>query len=302
MYRQLPNNEQISNFEKFSKEFLEIYDQINSVHLYAVLPFWSEKMQELQDLLQTPEKVENFLKINELHSYLFMHDEKILHKEIQILNKKFSENQLIQILQESFIGNPFKINFSPIETTHNSVHHLYHLIRYMNKTKDELDNVKNIIEWGGGYGNFAKVFLSLKENVETYTIIDLPLFSCLQYTYLSAVYGKEFVNFVNLGNKIENNKINIMTSENLPLLKNINFDMFVSTWAISESPKIMQRLVIETYKWFNSSKLLLGFHQCGNHIPFMEESTNVGLAAKKYGALTEDVMIIPGKNFYAFKA
>jgi hypothetical protein len=100
--------------------------------------------------------------------------------------------------------------------------------------------------------------------------------------------------------EIVSGKINIVSSTLLDKVENLQADMFVSTWALSESPKEVQEVVLAK-NFFQSERFLVGFHQCGNHIPFFEESTHLGMLLKAKGCKIEDVKVIPGVNYYAFK-
>ncbi len=137
---------------------------------------------------------------------------------------------------EDYVGNPLLLNVTYL-TSHNSIHHLYHIIRFLRKTKLKLKGIKTIIEWGGGYGNLAKIFGRLAEENKTYIIIDLPLMCCIQWIYLTTILGENKVNLIqNSDEKIAVGKINLLPVCFIDKYE-LKGDLFVSTWALTESSK-----------------------------------------------------------------
>lgn len=220
---------------------------------------------------------------------------KWLREELAFLEKKIPRNKLRALLQEDYVGNPLLLN-STYLTSHNSVHHLYHLIRFLNETKCNLEQMDTIIEWGGGYGNMAKIFKRLKATPSTYIIIDLPLMSCLQWLYLTTILGEENVHLLwNTKETLHAKKINLV-----PICfmdrHNIHADLFISTWALSESSRYSQDYVV-TNEWFNSRHILLAYQDSCKRFP---DADRVGKLAADIGAVIEDIKFLPG-NHYAFR-
>ena len=122
--------------------------------------------------------------------------------------------------------------------------------------------------------------------IESYTIIDLPTFSQLTNKYLSHVLGED--------------KFKIVSAEGLDEENIPTHDLFISTWALSESPEECQDY-LEENDWYGCDRFLMSFHQCGDHIPFMYESTILKTHCEEMGLILEDVKVIPGVNYYAFQ-
>jgi len=76
----------------------------------------------------------------------------------------------------------------------NSTHHFYHLMRFEQRTGKEIKDIKSIVEFGGGYGNMARIVQNFG-SFNSYTILDLLLVSCIQYVFLSDVSGNDKVAF-----------------------------------------------------------------------------------------------------------
>lgn len=220
---------------------------------------------------------------------------KWLREEVTFLEKMILKDKLKILLQEDYVGDPSLLN-STYLTSHNSIHHLYHLIRFLDKTKCDLDQMDIIIEWGGGYGNMAKIFRRLKSTPSTYVIIDIPLFSCIQWLYLATIFGEENINLLqNPEDTIHNKKINLLPICFVDRHK-ISANLFISTWALSESSRYSQDYVVN-HNWFNSKHILLGYLHSDSSLP---DNGRMEKMAKDIGAVIEDIDFLPG-NHYAFR-
>lgn len=262
---------------------------------------WSDFKNIVAELFNNKAMLRDFLRVGPLHSLFFMNEQgPLMENQLFLLEKLFSPEELVVFLKESEIGNPPMIRKAEYNyTSHNTVHMLYHLARYYRQQSEDIKNVETVVEWGGGYGNMCRVLYNFAPSLKTYVIFDLPECLALQEMYLSSVFGPENVNTPEDGTIVKG-KINLMTFDKFKKDSEFSADMFLSTWALSESPLEYQQQ-IRDLNWFGAEKLLLSFHQCGNHIPFMTESTLLGLAAKEDGARIKDVSIIPGINYYAFR-
>ena len=94
----------------------------------------------------------------------------------------------------------------------------------------------------------------------TYTIIDLPELLALQYVYLSSIEGEDSVHIVQPSStpQLAVGKINLLSSQ-MAVSKGggLECDSFISTWAITESPRDAQEFV-RGREFFGAKSLLLG--------------------------------------------
>lgn len=216
-----------------------------------------------------------------------------MRKELNFLEEKMGRGKLKEILKEDYVGDPLLLNYSYL-TSHTAIHHLYCFIKFITATNAKLDNLNTIVEWGGGYGSLVRLLKRLKPKT-TYIIIDTPLFSCLQWLYLSTIFGEKEVNLLTSPkDKIIKNKINLLS---LSFLKNVKIeaDLFISTWALSESSKYSQDYVLRN-NWFNAKRLLLAYQ---DNPAGLFNPSRVGKLAKEKGAIIEDIEFLLG-NHYAF--
>lgn len=259
-----------------------------------LMPFWGKFNTSLEKVF-SPAPSFDFLSHPIIQSTMFVSQEgEWLREEHSYLKKELGESKLLELAHEDACGKP-RLLSTGAPTSHNSIHHLYHLIRFKNTVKSSFTKNQTVVEWGGGYGNMAKILQRMVPGI-TYVIIDLPLFSALQWLYLSVTLGPERVNFIrSREDQIEPHKINLITLCHLNDFK-LRADIFISTWGLSESSEFSQDYVIE-HLWFGAKHLLIGFQDSNQDLKY---ASRLGELAKKDGATVEPIAFIQG-NYYAFR-
>lgn len=219
-----------------------------------------------------------------------------LDRQIAELEMRYTRTQLARILEEDAIGNPL-LQCPRYRTSHNSVHHLYHLARFWDATGQDPAAISTVTEWGGGYGNMAKLFSRLRPDV-TYTIVDTPLFTSLQWIYLSTALGADRVQLVTRpGQQVIRGRINLVPVH-LVESTELRSEMFISTWALSESSTYSQNLVIAR-DWFGARHLLFAFAKVSfNNVP---NPNRLGAILPGHGATIVTAELQPS-DVYAFRS
>ena len=215
-------------------------------------------------------------------------------RQLDFARKRVSRERLAHLIQEDFVGLPIIRRYDFL-TSHTSIHHIYHLLRFQRASSCRWEDCQNIVEWGGGYGDMAKIWRRLRPQ-GTYTIVDTPLASSLQYIYLASVLGQERVNWIAEPEiALAEGCVNLM-----PVCfvegYDLSCDLFVATWSLSESTVFAQDFVASR-DFFRAKHLLLGFQE--NNKGF-QDAARVGHIAKERGAKIEDLEIV-SKNYYAFR-
>ena len=257
-------------------------------------PLWNDFSAKLESVF-LPRPPLSFLRNPDIQKTMFVSGRaKWLDTELNLLESAFDGQRLRSLLEEDFAGDP-PLSHARYATSHNSIHHLYHIARYAKSTGVDPAKVRTIVEWGGGYGNLAKIFTRLNGSGLTYTIIDLPLLSVLQWLYLATVLGEERVNMVKgPGDPLAEGKVNV-----LPVCfvdaKKVAGEMFVSTWALSESSQYAQDYVANR-GWFGAKHVLLAYQDGDKSLP---DAGRLGEIAASAGMRLEDIDFLPG-NHYAF--
>jgi hypothetical protein len=287
---------QMVAFNSLRNQFQAIYLILNkySIAQYT-MPIWNDYISRLEKAF-LPYPSFYFLRNPTIRHTMFVEaGGSWLKQQLSFLEKKNPKDKLKILLQEDYVGGPRLLN-STYLTSHNSIHHLYHLLRFSERTQCNFDKIDTIIEWGGGYGNMIKILNRLKSSSATYIIIDIPLFSCLQWLYLSTIIGKEKIHLPkNPEDTLQRGKINLLPVCFLDHLE-VRGNLFISSWGLNESSKYSQDYVIR-HNWFHSNHLLLGYQDSDSMLP---DSDRVGKLAEASGAIIEDIDFLP-KHHYAFR-
>lgn len=258
-------------------------------------PFWTSCNERLGlSLFPRPSFgfLRNRLLRNTMHAFA---NSKWRKEELALLEERYSPARLRAILEEDYVGRPLIMN-SKYVTSHNSIHHLYHIVRFLDATGTNLSHMHCVVEWGGGYGNLAKIFMRCDSTQRTFVIIDSPLFSCLQWLYLSVAVGETHVFLVTDESKrIQPGKINLLPLAFVDAL-DLPPDLFVATWSLSESSSHAIEYVVNR-NWFNPRHLLLAGQARSDTMPQAEA---VRRHAELAGAKSKPIRFIPG-NWYSFR-
>lgn len=254
--------------------------------------FWQERITNIENQFNG-DIPDDFLCNKDIQFTMFVRYDKYTPIELHYLVRKYPFFKLVGLLAEGDTGKLPIMNIEGIKTTGNSIHMLYHLSRYAAETETYLSKINSVVEWGGGFGNLCKIFWKLHSNFKTYctyTLIDTKLFTYLQWLYLSENLGQYNVNI----GSIKKGMINIIPLGMLDKV-NISAELFISTWAISESSDTAQQYVMDK-KLFNAKKVLIAHQGNSSDFPFAD-SVKEFVDGKVY---SEEIEHLPG-NYYLFK-
>lgn len=280
---------------EISQDFEKKYNKIKGYNIKKfTTPLWKKYNSRLEKAI-LPYPPFSFLQDPTIMITMFATSGgKWLSDELSYLEKNLSKKRLRYLLEEEYVGDPLLLSSNYL-TSHTSVHHLYHFVKYLKFSKINFDKIDTVVEWGGGYGNLIRILKKIEEKKHTYIMIDTPLFCTLQWLYLSSIFGKDDVNLIlSPKDKIKEKKINIVSIAFLDDLK-IKADLFVSTWALSESSEYSQNFVLKS-NWFGAKHMLLAYQ---DNPAGLFNPSRVGKLAKEKGAIIEDIEFLSG-NHYAF--
>lgn len=291
---QITNHNEYLRYRTLRGQFSMQYERVRNLDdPFLVTPFWESLNQKLEKAL-LPFPSWNFLQQPTIsQSMVITRGGLLMDVEIEKL-KKIYGTEMKRIVRENALGSPL-LAAPCILSSHNNIHHAYHIARWCEVSNKDLRLISSVIEWGGGYGNFAKIFLR-QSSQTTYTIIDTPLMCCLQWFYLSIVLPDSTINLVSAPNQqLITNGINIIP---IGLIADVPLkcELFISTWALSESSDYAQDFVIGK-NWFNAKYLLLAYQEASDAIPF---GSRLGELAKRAGARIIPIPFVK-KSSYAFR-
>jgi hypothetical protein len=149
----------------------------------------------------------------------------------------------------------------------NNLHHAYSLQILMDNLGIQLSNLKMITEFGGGYGNTARLVKMCGFNGE-YTIYDIPELSEIQKYYLHN-NNIENIHFLNFPESITD-----VSNESL----------FLALWSLTETPVYSREVYIDSLKFMKHDYVFMAmgeqFHNENNMmwlkneiIPLMEKNS-----------------------------
>lgn len=158
----------------------------------------------------------------------------------------FTLNLLKKYNDTDFVGLPRECKDFNCSTS--TLGHLFYAAKVLEKNGDK--KIETIIEFGGGYGNLARIFKTILP-ASTIVIIDLPELLALQYFFLkSTMPGIKIILHSAPSHEYEQNAIHLIP---VALIKDcsIKSDLFISTFALSEASEEAQRLIVNK-NFFNA--------------------------------------------------
>lgn len=281
-------------FNKARSECLPIYKSIQGGNVdNFLMPFWDKYNKQLERIF-LPIPPFGFLSNPIIKSTMFVAENDVwLHNEWHFIQKIFGPKFAKKISSEDAVGKPKKVR-DYTNSSANTIHHLYSFAVYRGQSGKNISDFTNVVEWGGGYGNMAKLYKRINPS-GTYTIIDTPLFSTIQWLYLSSIMPEKVHILKTKKDKIISGKINILPLKFL-VDTPVRSDLFISTWGLSESSKFAQDYVVKN-DWFGATSFLIGFQDSTNDL---KHASRLGNIAQKHGATLVDIDFIPN-NHYAIK-
>ncbi|HEY3913749.1 MAG TPA: putative sugar O-methyltransferase [Verrucomicrobiae bacterium] len=236
---------QWARFRKLIKDVKPVYTEwdtiFSPVAAEFVHPLWRKAQKPVADLILQglPRNfLENPATANQFCRKGF--GDAQYHELSYLLTRAPELRGMIRRFKESPIGRP-NLDCGQLQVSANSLGMLYYFARISERLKPPQQHT--IVEFGGGYGCLCRVFLDLLPERPTYIIIDLPEMLALQYVFLQATSTEyKVVPHFSEPLKIVPNAINLVPVSLAGQLP-VKPDLFVSTFALSETPKRVQERV-----------------------------------------------------------
>ncbi len=280
--------EQLDRFHRLAPELAGRYRALPGHASSEAAPPWQGYAAELERAL-LPRPPADFLSLPVVMATMLPHTRRARRLRLAYLEARLAPAELRGLLVEDAAGGPAVAG--PYATSANRVHQLAHLERFAEVTGVDPAGVESVVEWGGGYGELCRVWLLVGR--PTYTIVDLPIVSCLQWLFLASVLGEDEVVLHERAGELVAGRVNLV-----PLGVEVApaADVFVSTWALSESPPAVQDAVAGG-GFFGAAHLLLAYQCRARDFPAAERIEEL---ARARGATIEPVLGHPGSR-YAFQ-
>lgn len=281
-------------FNKALQEARNYYAQHSQIKISPELihESWSQNIADLE-LYFVGQMNEDFISNRVINGTMVFTNREAHELEMKNISAAFDKKWIEEIISKG-LNTAFLVGKSRRSTLINSAHHLHHLMRFEQVTGRKIRDIGSAVEFGGGYGNMARVVENIG-SCRTYSIVDLLLFSCIQYVFLSTVAGEGQVAFAD-GNAGGNAKFLLYPLFSADSQMNMRGELFLSTWALSESTRATYEWVIAC-DWFGASNLLLAYHE--HWQPWHGNELEESLANNGWRVAKEAIPFLPG-SFYLF--
>ena len=195
----------------------------------------------------------------------FVHNRLFILNELRYLYRDIKWNFYKKLLVEDNVGNPVRYFLYP-KSSGNKINHVFHLCTLINQFNIDIKKIKNVFEFGGGYGCMARIFSKINKDIK-YTCFDTFHVNLIQFYYLK-------YNDLNVGFSKKNNFF--LTSELKEIqnyyLNNSNY-IFIANWSISETPINFRKKFEVIIK--NSKYILISFQENFENLNNLNYFTNL---------------------------
>ncbi len=243
-------NSEWFEMQKYYKQCVLQVNQDKNTYDKLVHPDWQNKCKSLVAHILGSSR-DNFLIHPILQSSMIrgVQTKELSEEEDFLINHISGETkQLLNKYKETSVGGITWKN-KIFNCTGNSVSQMSFFAKILELKKR---NVKHIIEFGGGYGNLARIAKMCMPDI-TYIIIDLPEICAIQSLYLNLSLPGTTKAHVKAPLEFEPGFIHLVPVYLLDKISINDSDVFVSTFAITESTLYSQNIV--TNKNFFGSSL-----------------------------------------------
>jgi hypothetical protein len=230
-----------------------------------------------------------FLRRPEIQETMEVRSRRLLREELGWLRRRLEAPALARALEEDYAGDPALALARPA-TSQTAVHHLYHLERFAAHVGAPVAEQRTIVEWGGGFGGFAR---TLRRHAggspPTQVIVDLPVVGALQWTFLTTVFGPEAVDVAGApGHRPRAGAITLVPPA-LAAALDVRADLFVSLWGMSETARAGQDAIVAA-DWFGARRLLVAFQRSSPDFP---EAARTGELVEAAGGAVVPIGVLP---------
>lgn len=253
----------------------------------SITPFWERINQTVKEEILDPGN-ENFLQHEAIRYTAYSTDHTRTSFQLGFMVGLRGAEYVRSILEdEPTFGNPDLVEHEfGIVCSSNSVQMLYHLLYWEHKTGRRIEGLREIFEWGGGYGAMARLILKMNPKIK-YRMVDTPTFVDLQVFYLK--------------NVIDPLKLDVTVETVDQAILDGPVDLFISTWALSESGESSMRHAAQSEAISRAKHVLLAYQRSDENFEIADKVVDILNEYRMDKILDiEPVPYLPsGSNFYA---
>ena len=182
-------NSKIINLKKNKKIKKTIFNQLQNINKIQTKNKNLKKTHisfnsKMLDLLKS-NHLESFLKKDFIQKMFFLHNRLFVFNELLELKKSKKWSLYKRLIKEDEIGDPIRY-FLYFQSSGNRINHTYHLHVLFEQLGLNFSKLKEVFEFGGGYGCMARIFSKINNKIN-YTIFDTKIVNLLQFYYLKSL-------------------------------------------------------------------------------------------------------------------
>lgn len=162
------------------------------------------------------------------------------YEEAYLASRPSDLGALAERFVESRVGEPH-LECRRYRCSATSLGHLYYLVRILEAFPDLATGPRTVLELGGGYGNFARVYTSLVPDAR-YVIVDFPEMIAVQNLFLRLNGIDTDVCATAAGVRPSEGKISLLPVQRVEELPG-PVDVFISHFALSETSRGFQQMI-----------------------------------------------------------
>lgn len=267
--------EALERFERLAADFSDRYAEVRALGDPAALePPWRSYLAELERHL-LPRPPADFLRLPVALETMTAHGRHARAAQLSHLRRRLPQAELARLVREDAVGAPL-VAERRLLSSGTRIQAVTGMQALAETAGVEPASVRSIVEWGGGYGQLARLWRRVGQ--PTYVLVDLPLVACLQWLYLASVLGEEAVRlYATTPGEPESGLVHVLPAA-IADAGALRPELFVSTWGLSESPAETQRRVAES-GFFGAEHLLVAFQRRNAFFPGSTVAADAALAA-----------------------
>ena len=238
----------------------EAFRSIPVMNTVSALPSeraWLANMNRLRELVLTRDP-RRFLRWDVVAHTMFLAHAPYVRMELRYLQSRPDwSHRWSRAIGEDSVGDPNRYFFYPASSA-NLIHHAYHLAQFEERSGCRVDQMDDIVEFGGGYGSMCRLVHRLGF-AGRYLIFDLPAFSALQRFFLESLSFPVVAPPTWLASRR-----GVCCTSEIEVFESLCADaarsdspMFLATWSLSEAPLSLRDHVMRSVSRFKA--FLIGY-------------------------------------------
>jgi len=248
-------------------------------------PMWFDFQKKMKD--EFTSNPTEFLRKTSFKNTVSVTGMPFLSRELRLYLKyikKWNNKVLLKkLLYSSSVGRPYLLSCK-YHATFIRIQHAYQIGLYKFLSGMDLLNINGtIVDFGAGYGDMANLIYSNNSFKPTYILIDLPIMSFVQYTYLKTMHNGNIFLLTSLNDSLIDHAINVVPLHLISKLTK-KIDMFLATYSLTETNHKVSNF-LQSHNVLKSSRFFIAYQNKNKYFlngPDLAESLKNDLKLKSF--------------------